>query len=96
MSTKTAAQWLEEGMAALELSHTADTLSELRGDRETAVAAFTQALALEPDHDDALYNLSLLQGGAAAAPDTNSSKQPEPATDQRCDASRVLLKNSLC
>lgn len=54
MSTKTAAQWLEEGMAALELSHTADTLSELRGDRETAVAAFTQALALEPDLKSAL------------------------------------------
>lgn len=54
MSTKTAAQWLEEGMAALELSHSADTMSELRGDRETAVAAFTQALALEPNLRSAL------------------------------------------
>jgi tetratricopeptide (TPR) repeat protein len=47
-SPKTAAQWLDEGLKALELSHSADTTSELRGDRETAVAAFTQALVLEP------------------------------------------------
>lgn len=48
MNPKTAAQWLDEGLKALELSHSADSISELRGDRESAVAAFTQALALEP------------------------------------------------
>ena len=49
VSPKTAAQWLEEGLKALELAHSADTTSELRGDRETAVAAFTQALSLQPE-----------------------------------------------
>ena len=54
MSTKTAAQWLAEGMQALELAHSADSTSELRGDRETAIEAFDQALALEADLPDAL------------------------------------------
>lgn len=56
MSPKTAAQWLAEGLKALDLSHSADTTSELRGDRETAVEAFTQALALEPELLDALIH----------------------------------------
>ncbi len=48
MSAKTAAQWLDEGLEALELSRSADSISELRGARESAVGAFTQALVLEP------------------------------------------------
>ncbi|HEH9416147.1 TPA: VWA domain-containing protein [Aeromonas sobria] len=56
------------------------------GEFAPAKEAYLAALALEPGHEDALYNLSLLQGGAAAAPDTNNSKQPEPAADQQATA----------
>lgn len=55
------------------------------GEFAAAKEAYLAALALEPGHEDALYNLSLLQGGAATAPDT-SGKQPEPAADQQATA----------
>ncbi|MCF3099773.1 VWA domain-containing protein, partial [Aeromonas australiensis] len=55
------------------------------GELAAAKEAYLAALALEPGHEDALYNLSLLQGGAAAALDT-SSKQPEPAAAQQATA----------
>ncbi|MFE8709553.1 vWA domain-containing protein [Aeromonas allosaccharophila] len=56
------------------------------GEFAAAKEAYLAALALEPSHEDALYNLSLLQGGAAAAPNTNSSKHPEPSADQQAAA----------
>jgi Ca-activated chloride channel family protein len=56
------------------------------GEVAAAKEAYLAALALEPGHEDALYNLSLLQGGAATAPDTNSNKQPEPSADQQATA----------
>lgn len=57
MSThpSTAAAWYQRGLEALELSRSADTQSELRGDRESAVEAFDRALALEPQHAQAQY-----------------------------------------
>lgn len=45
---KTAADWFQEGEAALALSASADTQRELREDRERALHAFEQALALDP------------------------------------------------
>lgn len=51
----TAADWLQRGLEALELSRSADTQSELRGDREAAVDAFDRALALEPQHAQAQF-----------------------------------------
>ncbi|WP_042011398.1 vWA domain-containing protein [Aeromonas fluvialis] len=58
------------------------------GEFASAKEAYLAALALKPDHEDALYNLSLLQGGAGAvaAPDNSNSKQPEPTTDQHATA----------
>ncbi|MGL5323632.1 MAG: tetratricopeptide repeat protein, partial [Aeromonas sp.] len=57
------------------------------GEFAAAKEAYLAALALEPGHEDALYNLSLLQSGlqgaAAAAPDTSNSKQPEPSAAQQ-------------
>ena len=47
---KSAADWFEEGLAALELSRTADHHSEYVGDLETALTAFDRTLALEPSH----------------------------------------------
>ena len=62
------------------------------GEFAAAKEAYLAALALEPGHEDALYNLSLLQGGAAAAPDTSTStststsKQPKPSAEQQAAA----------
>ncbi|MBS4724511.1 VWA domain-containing protein [Aeromonas veronii] len=56
------------------------------GEFAAAKEAYLAALALEPGHEDALYNLSLLQGAAAAAPDTSNSKQPEPSAAQQATA----------
>ncbi|MGE6105586.1 tetratricopeptide repeat protein, partial [Aeromonas veronii] len=56
------------------------------GEFAAAKEAYLAALALEPGHEDALYNLSLLQGAAAAAPDTSNSKQPKPSAEQQAAA----------
>lgn len=67
---KTAAEWFAEGQHHLGLSWSADTTSDLRGDRESAVAAFDQVLALEPNHLEALseraYTLAALDEHEAA------------------------------
>jgi tetratricopeptide (TPR) repeat protein len=52
---KTAAQWIDEGLAALELSRSADTLGELKGDNERAEAAFRRAVAVDPSNPAALF-----------------------------------------
>lgn len=46
----TAEAWFDKGEWCLDLSRGADRLSEYRGDLEDAVAAFEQALALDPSH----------------------------------------------
>src|SRR3990167_4978036 len=56
---KTAAEWFEEGMGAIGLSRTADYGSEFAGDLKQAIAAFEQALALEPTHLRALTERGL-------------------------------------
>lgn len=56
---KTADQFFEEGMQAISLSHHADYRSEFLGDLQDAVAAFDQALALEPKHLRALQQRGL-------------------------------------
>lgn len=56
---KTAGDWFEEGMKAIGMSYTADYRSEWTSDHETAVAAFDQALALEPSHLRALVERGL-------------------------------------
>lgn len=43
---KTAEDWYQEGLRALELSASADSTREYREDRESALEAFTQAVAL--------------------------------------------------
>src|SRR5688500_9750361 len=45
---KSAADWFEDGLAALQLSRSADHHSEYIGDLETALAAFDRTLALYP------------------------------------------------
>lgn len=51
------------------------------GELAAAKEAYLAALAIEPRHEDALYNLSLLQGGESAAPakatPNNVSRKPE-------------------
>lgn len=56
---KSAAEWFEEGLAAIALSHSADTQSELRGDLESVVAAFEQVLALDPSYPGAQHQRGL-------------------------------------
>ncbi len=56
-----AAEWFEKGQAAIARSHTADYGSEYRGDLERAIEAFDQALALEPNHREALHERGLAQ-----------------------------------
>lgn len=51
---RTANDWFEEGLAALQLAWSADTQSDLHADLERAVAAFDEALSLEPGHLRAL------------------------------------------
>ncbi|MCU0697444.1 MAG: tetratricopeptide repeat protein [Myxococcaceae bacterium] len=48
MTSKSAAQWLAEGLERLELAWTADTASQLEEDRREALAAFDEAHALSP------------------------------------------------
>lgn len=50
---KTFGEWFEKAMGHVKLSCAADSVSELRSDLEDAVAAFDQALALDPDHAQA-------------------------------------------
>jgi tetratricopeptide (TPR) repeat protein len=50
MSARTAQDWYDDGRAALELSWTADTQSDLQDDYRRALAAFEQCLALDPSH----------------------------------------------
>ncbi|MFZ5441292.1 MAG: tetratricopeptide repeat protein [Myxococcota bacterium] len=47
---QTAAEWVQHGLDALELSRSADTASDYRDDLRRAVEAFDRALALEPEH----------------------------------------------
>jgi superkiller protein 3 len=56
---KDAAAWFDEGMKAIGLSRHADYGSEYRDDLESAVAAFDEALGLEPDHLGALRERAL-------------------------------------
>ena len=56
---RTAANWFDEGLAALELARGADHVSELMGDYERAVHAFEQALALDPTHSRAIRERAL-------------------------------------
>jgi len=51
---KDADSWFQEGMHHIEMSYHADYHSELVGDLESALAAFDQALALQPAHADSL------------------------------------------
>lgn len=51
---RTAEEWFEEGAGAVKLSLSADSRSELREDLDRAVAAFDEAIALDPTHLDAL------------------------------------------
>lgn len=48
-----AAQWFQRGLDELDLSSSADSTSEYRGDLADAVKAFEQVLALEPNHEQA-------------------------------------------
>lgn len=50
MSERSAREWYEEGRAALELSWSADTLSDLQDDYRRALDAFERCLALDPAH----------------------------------------------
>lgn len=50
MSARSARDWYEQGRAALELSWSADTWSDLQDDYRRALEAFEQCLALEPTH----------------------------------------------
>ncbi|WP_260391814.1 tetratricopeptide repeat protein, partial [Aeromonas enteropelogenes] len=53
------------------------------GELDSAKEAYLAALAQEPGHEDALYNLSLLQGQAASAPEkTDTAPLPSPASPQ--------------
>ncbi len=56
---KSADQWFQEGLGEIALSRSADYRSEYVGDLERAVAAFDQALALEPSHRGALHQRGL-------------------------------------
>jgi len=51
---KDADAWFKEGLHHIGMSYSADSHSELLGDLESALAAFDQALALQPDHADSL------------------------------------------
>lgn len=51
-----------------------------------AKEAYLAALALDPGHEDARYNLSLLQGQTAAASAPSNSQQPELTADQQASA----------
>lgn len=51
---RTAEEWFEEGAEAVRLSLSADTRSDLQEDLGRAVAAFDEALALDPTHLGAL------------------------------------------
>lgn len=48
-----AAEWFKRGLEELELSYTADSTREYHEDLESAVKAFEQVLALEPNHEEA-------------------------------------------
>ncbi|WP_421219341.1 VWA domain-containing protein [Aeromonas enteropelogenes] len=53
------------------------------GELDSAKEAYLAALAQEPGHEDALYNLSLLQGQAASAPEkTDTAPLPSPSSPQ--------------
>lgn len=54
MSVRSANSWVEQGQAALLLSRSADSQSELTGDLVQALEAFDAALTLEPTHAEAL------------------------------------------
>ena len=56
---KNAATHFEEGMKAIALSRSADYHSEYIGDLESGVAAFDEALGLEPTHLEALRERGL-------------------------------------
>jgi tetratricopeptide (TPR) repeat protein len=56
-----AAEWFEKGQAALTMSQSADHGSEYVSDLEAAVAAFEQALALDPKHERAMRERGLAQ-----------------------------------
>src|SRR5688572_9202382 len=56
---KSAAQWFEDGLAALELSRSADSHSEYVGDLESALAAFDRTIALDPSHPHAAAHRGL-------------------------------------
>ena len=56
---KSADDWVKEAMHRIEMSWHADYHSELIGDLEAAVAAFVNALALQPDHFEALSQKGL-------------------------------------
>ena len=74
----TAYQQAVEQQVAVVTAHynRANALVQL-GELAAAKAAYLAALALEPGHQDALYNLALLPGGAASAmPETNDSPPP--------------------
>jgi superkiller protein 3 len=60
MSPRTAEQWFREGCKWLELSGSADTLRQVNEELETALEAFTQAVALDPEHADARLNRAYL------------------------------------
>jgi len=55
------------------------------GELAAAKRAYLAALALEPRHEDALYNLSLLEEGSATT-GTNNRKQQAPAAEQQTSA----------
>lgn len=56
---KSAADWFEEGLAAIALSRSADYQSELMDDLRRAVAAFEHALALDPKLPQAQHQRGL-------------------------------------
>ena len=56
---KSAQDWFQEGMQALDLARGADHHWELREDSQRAAAAFEQALGLDPAHRGALRHRAL-------------------------------------
>ena len=82
----------EEGMKHIGLSHHADYHSEYVGDLEDAIACFERALALKPDHAEALSE----KGTALAAlgRDAEAAETLSQAIRQRPEITQLWLERA--
>ena len=90
-----AAEWFDKGEAAIRLSFSADYQSELKGDLEDAIAAFDQALALEPTHLGALRERGLAHARLGNHEAALDSFVAASARDPKDAALRLAVAQSL-